>query len=324
MQELGMKMKIKGHFLAIALAATAVFSPVGMNVLTAPAYAAAEVAIIVNNNAITNYDIQRRVAFLKLQHRKGNLNKIARDELTDDMLKRVEMARRAIVVSDAEVNQAYSGFASRNKMTKGQLDQVLNQAGVTPDHFKTFIRTQIGWSRLVGARYRSSNEGGMISEQEAVQRILRNGGIKPTAREYRLQQVIFVVPSNRRNTVGARTAQANKFRASFQGCDNLRKQAKDQMDVTVRNLGRILEQQLPQEWSKSVLATSAGQLTAPKTTERGVEMLAVCEIRKVSDDRVARLVYSIQDNEKGADSKADELSEKYLKELRAAARIQNP
>lgn len=317
-------MKIKGRFLAIILAASAAFSTAGISVISTQAHAAAEVAVIVNNNAITNYDITRRAAFLKLQQRKGNLNKLAREELVNDMLKRVEMTRRNINVSDSEVSQAYASFASRNKMTLSQLNRILNESGVTPEHFKTFIRTQIGWNRLVGARFKSTSNGGMISEQEAVQRMLQNGGVKPRAREYTLQQVIFVVPANRRGTIGSRQAQANHFRTAFQGCNNLRTQAKSQMDVTVRNLGRVLEQQLPPDWSKSVIATPAGRLTAPRTTERGVEMLAVCEIRQVSDDRVARLVYSIQDSQKNTNAKADELSEKYLKELRASARIQNP
>ncbi len=92
------------------------------------------------------------------------------------MLKRIEMKSRGINISDKEVDDAYAGFASRNKMTLAQLNQVMNQSGVTPEHFKKYIMVQMGWGRLVSARFRAT---GMVSEQEAVQRMLKNGGRSP-------------------------------------------------------------------------------------------------------------------------------------------------
>lgn len=314
----------KNSALALVLAATLGATGLSVEAAFAPsASAQTAVAVIVDGNAITNYDIQRRAAFLKLQRRNGNLNALAKEELIEEMLKRVEMKRRNIDVSDNEVNNAFAGFAERNHMTVAQMTQMLAQAGVTADHFKTYIRVQMGWGRLVSARYRA--EGGMITEQEAVQRMIKNGGVKPSTNEYALQQVIFVVPANRRATIlGKRKQDANNFRANFTGCDNLKNQATKMLDVTVRNLGRILEPQLPEEWDKAVRATPAGKMTPPQETPRGVEALAVCEIKKVSDDKVAQLVFSIQDNEKTGDKKAEDLSAKYVKELRDKARIQNP
>lgn len=316
--------KLKYSTLALILATT-----MNMTGMIADAFSESQsstqtaVAVIVNGNAVTNYDIQRRAAFLKLQRRQGNLTALAKDELIEEMLKRVEMKRRNINVGDEEVNKAFAGFAERNHMTVAQLTQMLSQTGVTAEHFKDYIRVQMGWGRLVSARYRA--EGGLVSEQEAVQRMLKNGGVKPTANEYELQQVIFVIPSDRRAAIlGKRKQDAEAFRARFSGCSNLKQQSTTMLDVTVRNLGRVLEQQLPEEWEKAVKATPAGRMTAPHETPRGVEAIAVCGIKKVSDDKVAQLVFTVQDNEKSGDKKADDLNAKYLKELRDKARIQNP
>src|SRR5690606_23255147 len=158
-------------------------SALGISASFSPAFAASggtEVKVIVSGNAITTGDIQRRAAFLKLQRRGGNLNQIAREELTEEMLKRVEMKTRGINISDQEVEQAYSGFASRNNMSVAQLNQLMNQAGITPQHFKNYIMVQMGWGRLISARFRAT---GMITEQEAVQRMLKDGGKKPVATE---------------------------------------------------------------------------------------------------------------------------------------------
>ncbi|ABY37788.1 peptidylprolyl isomerase [Brucella suis] len=297
-----------------------------LGTVAAPAFAAgeSEVKVIVSGNAITNSDIKHRMAFLKLQRKSGNLNQLARNELTEEMLKRIEMKSRGINISDKEVDDAYAGFASRNKMTLAQLNQVMNQSGVTPEHFKKYIMVQMGWGRLVSARFRAT---GMVSEQEAVQRMLKNGGKKPVATEYHLQQVIFVLPASKRSPalLAKRRQEANALRARFQNCDSTRQQAKGILDVTVRDLGRIIEPQLPGEWSKDVKAAGVNRTTKPHDTEKGVEFLAVCSTRQVSDDRVAQLVFSMEgaDSPAGQEKKAEELSKKYVQELREKATIVN-
>ena len=51
-------------------------------------------------------------------------------------------------------------------------------------------------------------------EQDAVQRMLQQGGEKPTATEYMLQQVIFVVPaSERKASLAKRKREAEAMRA---------------------------------------------------------------------------------------------------------------
>ncbi|UXM93902.1 peptidylprolyl isomerase [Bartonella sp. HY329] len=315
--------RIKSRLFAYLMSAALSVSFVGSDLagLHSAQAASTTVALVVNGNAITNLDIEQRKAFLKVQNRGGNLTQLAREELTDEMLKRVEMKRRNIEVSLQEVNAAYDNFAARNNMSPQQMGQMLTQAGLTPAHFKAYIMVQMGWGRLVSARYRAE---GMVSEGEAVQRMLKNGGVKPTANEYLLQQVIFVIPANRRGAIlNQRRQEANALRARVNGCDSTRELVKGKIDITIRNLGRVLEQQLPPEWEKTVKATSSGKATAVQETARGVEFLTICSIRKVNDDRVAQLVFSIQEGSNG-EAKAAQLEKKYIAELRKAARIQTP
>lgn len=308
-------------FAGLVYGCAAFFAGGGALISGVQAAQSTQVAVIVNGNAITNYDIAQRAAFLRLQRRTGNLQRLAREELIDETLRHIEMKKRNITVSDGEVNRAFAGFAERNHMTEAQMSQMLSQSGVTPEHFKSYIRMQMGWGRLVSARFRAE---GMVSEEEAVQRMLKNGGVKPTANEYRLQQVIFVIPQNRRPAIlDRRRQEANALRNRVHGCDNLHQLTKGMIDVTIRDLGRILGPQIPSEWERGVLATAAGRATPVQNTARGVEFLAVCSIRKVSDDRVAQLVFSIQDSRSGA-QKASALEKKYMKELRDKAQIQTP
>ncbi|WP_455466599.1 SurA N-terminal domain-containing protein [Bartonella sp. B39] len=290
--------------------------------LISSVFAQTAVVVTVNGSPITNYDIQRRAAFLRLQQKQGNLVTQARSELVNETLKNIEIKRRNIEVSNNEVDSAFENFATQNNMTIDQLNQILIQNDITVQHFKDYIRGQIGWGRLVSARYQA--ETGMISEQEAVRRILKNGGIKPSTNEYTLQRIIFVIPAHRRSEIfERRQKEARNFRAHFRGCANAQNQARGILDVTIRHLGKFLEPQLPSAWEQAILATPAGKMTQFQETSDGIEALAVCKIKRVSDDYVARLIFSIQDSKQRSPQKLEKLSEKYLEELRRVARIQN-
>ncbi len=279
--------------------------------------AASEIKYVVNNTAITSYDIQKRAAFLKLQRRPGASQKMAAEDMIEQALKSQEMAQRKMVISKATVDASFAKFAASNKMTTKQLSGVLDQAGVTAAHFKEYIRVQMGWGQLISARYRA--ESGGVSELDAVKRMLEKGGAKPSATEYMLQQVIFVVPASEKGKLPQRKREAEAMRQRFTGCDSTRQFAKGLVDVTVRDLGRILAPQLPQEWEEMIKSAKPGSATAVRQTDRGVEFIGVCSTREVSDDRVAQMVFQSEggdDNKKG-----DEFTKKYLDELRAKARI---
>jgi len=279
--------------------------------------AASEIKYVVNGVPITSYDIERRVAFLRLQRRNANA-KLAAEDMIDQTLRSAEMKRGRVNITEQQVDDAYARFAAGNKLKPAQMDQILSQAGVTKAHFKEFIRVQMGWSQLLQAKYRQS---GGLSEQDVVRKMLQKGGAKPTATEYMLQQVIFVVPTAERGALlGKRKREAEAMRARFAGCGQTREFAKGLIDVSVRDLGRVLAPELPPDWADAIKSTKPGSATVVRETPRGVEFIGICSSREVSDDRVAQMVFqseAAKDNEQ-----ADELSKSYTEELRKKAKIQ--
>lgn len=298
----------------VGMAALIATATVPASVLVSPPAYASTIKYIVNDVPITTGDIQHRAAFLRLQHRKGD----AANEMIEQTLKLAEAKRLGIRISDAQVNDAFDRFAKNNKMQPAQLTQIMARAGVTAEHFKEYIRTQMAWGQAVSARSRS--ESGLSSEQEAVRKMLDNGGEKPTATEYMLQQVIFVVPAAERKSILAkRKREAESMRARFNGCNTTREFAKGLLDVTVRDLGRVLAPSLPSDWADQIKKTKVGAATPVKETSRGVEFIGICSAREVSDDRVAELMLGGDGAEKNSDTEA--LEKKYVAELRQRARI---
>ncbi|CCV12736.1 peptidylprolyl isomerase [Mesorhizobium sp. STM 4661] len=306
-------LSMRNYLFSAGLALLVAAASVSITATASPAFAS-EIKYVINNVPITTGDIAHRAAFLKLQRKKGS----AADEMIDQTLRVAEAKRLGIRVSDAQVDAAYQRFATTNKMQLKQLDGVMAQSGVSKEHFKEFIRAQMAWNQALSARYRSG-EGDSVSEQDAVRRMLDKGGAKPSAMEYMLQQVIFVVPAAERGaTLAKRKREADAMRARFNGCNTTREFAKGLIDVTVRDLGRILAPQLPPDWADQIKATKVGGATATRETDRGVEFIGICSSREVSDDKAAQMVFQ---SEGSNDKDADELSKKYVEELRKKARI---
>lgn len=298
---------------AAVLAASVVVQPVAQQAQ------AAEISAVVNKTAITSTDVAKRAAFLRLQRQKAD-TKSAREAMVDEILKRQEVARMRMSVSTEDVDRAFERFAASNKMKPQQMSQILERAGVGVEHFKNYIAVQMSWPRLVNARYGSSR--GRMSSEELVKRMQENKE-KPVTTEYFLQQVIFVVPASKRNAImGKRQKEANTARTKFPGCEQSKDFAANYLDVSVRSLGRVLAPELPAEWKPLIEKTPENGTTATRVTERGVEFLAICNQRQVSDDFAAEVVFRAEDLGKEQKGGGNPNEKKYLDELRKKAIIE--
>jgi len=296
--------------IAMLVAGAAVFAALP----AAPAFAS-EIKYIVNNNAVTSYDIQRRAALNKLFRQKAGADKAAED-MIEQALKSSELARRGIRISQQQIDESYNRFATSNKLKPAQLDQILGQAGVGREHMKEFIRIQMGWSQLLGSRYRST---GMMTEQQMVRKVFELGGKKPSATEYMLQKVTFVVPQKERGAIlGKRKREAEAMRNRFKSCETTRQFVKGLIDVTVQEIPRVLEPELPPDWSKQIKDAKPGSATEVRETPLGIEFIGICSAREVNDDRAAQMMLQAEGK---MDEKAEELSKTYIAELRKSARI---
>ncbi|KAA1177877.1 peptidylprolyl isomerase [Rhizobium tropici] len=281
------------------------------------AFAASEVKVLVNSQVITSGDIAKRVAFLKLQRQKGDLSKVAKEQLVDETLKRAEISRLRMSVSTTDVDAAFGRFASSNKMSPAQLSQILDKAGVGVDHFKSYIAVSMSWPRVVNARFGARSR---MSNDDLVSRMTENK-TKPVTTEYFLKQIVFVVPTAKRNAIlNKRKAEAEASRSKFPGCDQAKVFAATMHDVSVQDLGRVLAPEVPEMW-KPLLEKASGNTTSPIITDRGVEYVAICSQRQVNDDVAAAAVFRAEDIGKDKAGGVSANDKKYVDELRSKAQI---
>ncbi len=284
-----------------------------------PAGAASQIKAVVNSVPITSGDVSRRVNLLRLQRVPGNVQKIAVDQLVDEVLKRQEILRLKASVSTDEVDAAFGRFAQSNKLSASQLAEILQKAGVGAEHFKAFIAVSMSWPRVVANRFGGNSDGKKSTQDIMVE--MQQSGKKLQTTEYFLQQIIFVIPESKRGKITAkRKSEAEASRAKFPGCEQARAFAATMRDVSVRDLGRILKPQLPEDWKPLIEKAKDGGTTATRVTDKGVEYLAICKQREVNDDVAAETVFRAEDLAKSQDSE-DPNSKKYIEELRSKALI---
>ncbi|MEX0854038.1 MAG: hypothetical protein WD036_12260 [Bauldia sp.] len=274
------------------------------------------IPVLVNDQPITRYDINQRARLMALGGIKGG-EKAATEELIDETLKMYEALKRGVRVPDPRVDAAFASMARNLKMSPDQLVKGLAQEGIDDASLKKRIRAQMTWELLVQRRSQVTQQ---IKSADVTERLLAKGNPQEmTVKEFTLQQIIFVVPTGSPAGLFAqRRQEAAAFRQRFNGCDHSLEQAKLLKGVVVKELGRRDSSQLSGPQGEEVQKTPAGKTAAPAQTDQGVELIAVCSIRNIKSEGVARA--EIQ-NQLMLES-SEGVGKDYLEELRGRAIIE--
>ena len=110
----------------------------------------------VNGDIITTEDINNRVrAFCMTTGIPYNqqtklliINKVMQNTI-DEKLKNQEAAQNQITISPKELENSVNVFCANNKISREQLNQMLEKFGVSEDVFKEQLKTDLSWIRVV-------------------------------------------------------------------------------------------------------------------------------------------------------------------------------
>ena len=277
---------------------------------------ASSIAVLVNEDPITNYDISQRQKLMALGGAKSS-SKMATDELIDETLEMYEARKLGVKVPDAQVDGAFASIATGMKLSPATLTKALASRGVDGSSLKQRLRAQLTWQYLVQRRTQSK---AMVKTQDVTSAMLAKGDLNQmTLNEYILQQIVFVVPEGSPASLYAqRRREAEAFRQRYQGCDNAVAQAQQLHGVVVKNIGRRDATQLNGAEGEDIKTTEAGKTAPPYQMQQGIELIAVCSIRQVQSTAAARAEVTNDLYLK----QAKDLGKDYLAELRKAAIIE--
>ena len=284
----------------------------------APAHAQA-VAVMVNGEPITDYDIEQRSKLDFLSTHKAPARQDVVNELIDDKVKIKEAKKFGVDPSGSDVDQAYGEMASRMRITSDQLSTTLEHQGIRPETLKARVKADLVWGSLVRGRYKERLQ---VGEGDVEQKVRAEGGDAPEqgqAFEYRLQPVVLIVPhGSAPAAMEARQKEAETLRARVQTCEEASNYFKSMQSTAIREPVIKTSADIPPVLRKVLDDTPVGHLTPPEVTKQGIEMVALCGRKPTKIDSPKRK----EMREKIYAQKYQTTSDNYLKEIRKAAMIE--
>src|SRR5258708_7038680 len=192
------------------------------------------VAVMVNGEPITNYDIEQRSKLTFLTTHKPASRQQVIDELIDEKVKIKEGKKFGVDPTASDVDQSYAAMSTRMRITPEQLTKSLEVQGIRSDTLKARIKAEMVWTSLVRGRYKESLQ---VGEKDVAAAVQVNGDEKQQteAFEYRMQPVVLIVPrGSAPAAIEARQKEAEALRSRVQSCADANAFFKSMQNAAIR------------------------------------------------------------------------------------------
>ena len=278
---------------------------------------AQSVAVMVNGEPITNYDIEQRTKLNFLTTRKQMPRQEVLDELTNEKVKLKEAKRFGVDPSASDIDQAFAGMGSRMRLSVDQLAKTLESQGVRPETLKARLKADMVWTSLVRGRYKESLQVGEKDVAAAAQE--GDEASQAEAFEYKMQPIVLIVPrGSAPAAVDLRRKEAESLRERVQTCEQANSYFKSMQNAAIREAVTKTSADIPGPLRELLNKTPIGHLTPPEVTKQGVEMVALCDRKPTKVDTPKKR----EIREKMFAQKYEAKSKAYLNDIRKAAMIE--
>lgn len=231
-------------------------------------------AALVNDQVVTNYEVDQRAKFYRAIRRFGDLQRISTDELIGDRLKEAEGARLGVEISPEAVVAGIEEFAARGNLNAQDFLKAMAAEGVDAQTVRDFVESGLIWREVVAARFanrvqvsESEIDAALGSEGQAGLRVLLSEVIIPLTPETEEQVFEVATQISELKSFGAFSEAATKYSAS-----------------ATRERGGRLDwlplSQLPGPLRPVVLALRPGEVSAPLELDQAV---AIFQMRSIEE-----------------------------------------
>lgn len=111
--------------------------------------------LIVNERAITQFELDQRTALLTAFGAPGDVGALALEQLTDDRLRLQAAGRLGLELTEAQISEALARFAQQRNLTPEQVGLALQARGIAPETLEAFLTANLLWRDVVQARFRA-------------------------------------------------------------------------------------------------------------------------------------------------------------------------
>lgn len=244
------------------------------------------IAAVVNDEIISNYDLQQRVRLVISSSGANPTERMAEqfraqilDSLIDERLQVQEAKRLNIPIADQEVDGAIRFIEEQNSMDPGNLKTLLETQGIDIGSLHDQLRAQIAWSKVVGQRLRPRVVVGQDEVETLVER-LRTGG-----RNEHLTSEIFLAfndqnPTIRRDIEANAAALVAQLRGGAAFGIIAQQFSQAVSAASGGDLGWISSAELPEPVGPALETLAVNQISDPIVTREGIYILQVRDRRR--------------------------------------------
>jgi peptidyl-prolyl cis-trans isomerase SurA len=276
------------------------------------------VAVMVNGEPITNYDIEQRSKLHFLTTRKPPVRQTVIDELIDEKVKIKEGKKFGVEPTSVDVDGSFASMSSRMRTSPEALTKSLESQGIRVDTLRARIKADMVWTSLIRGRFKESLQVGEKDVAAAVQ-VKGEEKQEGEAFEYQMQPIVLIVPRGSPPAlVESRRKEAEALRGRVQTCQDANDLFKSMQNAAIRDTVSKTSADLPAVLREVLDKTPIGHLTEPEVTKQGVEMVALCGRKPTTIDTPKKK--EIRD--KMFAEKYEAKSKSYLQEVRKAAMIE--
>ncbi len=232
-------------------------------------------AYLVNEKAITHYDIDQRMKLLEALGARGGIRDLAIEQLTNERLQVYAADLIGLELIDGAVEEGMEEFSARRNFTSAQVIQGLAQRGITEQAFRDFVEAGLIWREVVQARFRA-----LATPSESDLDAALDFASRAVQESVDIQELAIPFEGSSEDAVKAlaeRLSRDLNRGGSFGAAVNRYSRA-----PSARNGGRlgwIPAASLPAQIAGQVLALQPGEVTAPIELPVGVMLIKLLDIR---------------------------------------------
>ena len=253
----------------------------GMTALPVAAQSQFDPVIMVNDSAITAYELDQRQRLLTLFRTPGDIPALARQQLIEERLKQQEMDRNGIRITDEQLATEVEAFAARADLSLDQFLGILSQGGVARSTLEQFVKVGVTWRDFIRLTFAPRAQ---VSDADIARAQGQTTG-GADALEVLLTEIIIPAPPPRAaqaNAIAEQIAQT-RSQASFEAA------ARQYSALPSRANGGRLEwlplSNFPPALQGLLAGLAVGEVTPPIPIPNGVALFQSRGIREVPQAR---------------------------------------
>lgn len=234
--------------------------------------------ILVNDRAVTGYELDQRARLLEVFGTPGDLAAEARTQLVEERLKQQELDRVGAQLTEEGLQEALEDFATRAELPLDEFLGRLEQAGVSYETLRDYVAINVTWRDYIRARFGDRVE---VTEEE-VDQALAQESAGSAGIEVLLSEIIIPAPPGREGEVQAIAERISRSTstAEFEGF------AREYSATSSREQGGRLDwaplANYPAPLQDILLGLAPGQVTPPLPLEGAVALLQLRDIREAA------------------------------------------